>query len=747
MDCSKWNYQIFTRRHWRPIKVAFALSLCGLMLACASNQSSNAGLTRATAGEVVEEVCQIQHEDAGTAAAENAPTDGGLEAVDAGTDLEIDSPDDLSVIGCTSDFNALASLPMDVTVPGARSVKFIVDTQDTSAAADSNHRRLYFQNSVRYPLHVSFACKYIAGVPCDESQFLDTYYSPNRRFLAGSVTHYENLNVWALEMAPYDTATAPMIKTIFDTITPEKAFFRPGLVFHPTSDALADIAPYLDLSIPITTTDQLFVGTDYQPLVRATAYGVVTYYTASEIQSGTFIPYNSIVVLDEVPNDISVVAGVISEQFQSPLSHVNILCTNRGTPNMGLKNAKLKLQQYEGTWVRLTVAADQYMITPVDAATGEAAFEAAKASLPKITLPEPDLTVQGLYDIADVVPNFFSLPASQQRGALDNAVHAFGGKAIGYSVVAQNGTLPVLKAFAFPVYYYDKFMKDNGYYDMVQEFQADPDFTSTTDSSVREQKLTDLRNAMMTGTIDQGLQDLLKAKLKQDYTGTDGKPIVMRFRTSTNSEDLEGFPCAGCYESHTGDPADWDTVLDAIRQAYSSAWLFRTYEERSYYGVDHLKVAMAIMVHSHFTNELCSGVAVTNNPYDSTGTDPAYYVNAVAGSLVVEHLPAGVTTDQFLYYPDGTTSYIASSNTVPAGTQVMTNVEIRDLATALATVQTIFSTAYNTGGWYAMDVEWKVEACDQYGNPTNKPVVWLKQARPYPNPNQSGGLDGLGAAN
>ena len=44
-------------------------------------------------------------------------------------------------------------------------------------------------------------------------------------------------------------------------------------------------------------------------------------------------------MLDEAPNDISVVQGIITEEFQTPLSHVNVLSQNRKTPNMGLRNA------------------------------------------------------------------------------------------------------------------------------------------------------------------------------------------------------------------------------------------------------------------------------------------------------------------------------------------------------------------------------------------------------------------------
>jgi hypothetical protein len=44
-------------------------------------------------------------------------------------------------------------------------------------------------------------------------------------------------------------------------------------------------------------------------------------------------------VLDQAPNDISVVQGLITQEFQTPLSHVNVLSQNRHTPNMGLRGA------------------------------------------------------------------------------------------------------------------------------------------------------------------------------------------------------------------------------------------------------------------------------------------------------------------------------------------------------------------------------------------------------------------------
>jgi hypothetical protein len=235
---------------------------------------------------------------------------------------------------------------------------------------------------------------------------------------------------------------------------------------------------------------------------------------------------------------------------------------------------------------------------------------------------------------------------------------------------------------------------------------------------------------MLAAPIDVAFQSLLMAKLGADYPG-----ITMRFRTSTNSEDLDGFPCAGCYESHTGDPAKWPSVLDAIRQAYASAWLFRTFEERSYYGIDHTAVGMGLLVHHNFPNEEANGVAITANPFDDSGLDPAYYVNVQAGGdAEVVHPPPGVTSDQFLYYfsePNQPITYITHSNLVTAN--VLSTTQTHQLGVALDAIHTRFSPAYgppsgNTG-FYAMDCEFKF---DNDADPTAPATLYIKQARPYP---------------
>lgn len=626
--------------------------------------------------------------------------------------------DSLQHIGCKADFQALASLPLDVTLPGARSVKVVLD-QDNGDA-------LYFQNSVKYEIHYEFASAKLPNVG-DLGTFNATeYFSPLRRFILGAVTYYEQPDVWALELAPYDTASATMIQRIYEKVK-AAAFFGPALVFHPTSENVAATAAKLPSGVKMKTTDEIYAATDYQPLTLATGIGRLRFVPTATIETAN-LSYQDIVVLDYAPNEITVVRGVITEQFQTPLSHLNVLAGNRHTPNMGLRGAMSHptLKKYEGKLVELKVESSQWSIREVTEAEAQAYWDANKPT-PKV-LPPMNLEVTGLWDIADVTPD--PTDGSSLRDAIRKAVLAFGGKSAQFSLLARMKDVPTTKAFAIPVYYYDQFMRQNGYYERIDALLADSQFK--TDAATRALKLAELRELMKTGTVDAEFQTLLRNKLAADYPGK-----AIRFRSSTNSEDLDGFPCAGCYESHSGDQADWNDILDALRETWSGVWLFAGFEERNYYGVDQKSIAMGILVHRSFPGEEANGVAVTANPFNANGLDPAYYINVQYGGWAeVVSPPAGVTSDQFLYYfaqPNQPMVFITHSSLVAEGTTVLTSEQALQLGKALKAIHERFSAAYGPAagntGWYAMDVEFKYDNDDAPELPAS---LYIKQARPYP---------------
>jgi hypothetical protein len=633
---------------------------------------------------------------------------------------EDEAPDFLQSLGCRKDFEQLASEPLDAAIPGARSVKVVLDQEDGDA--------LYFQNSIKYPIHYEFASAHLSGdgrpfVPSLAEFNRTEYYSPDRRFVLGAVTYYEGADAWTFEIAPYDKATPEMIAKIYRAVR-DAVYFGPALLFHPTSETIESERDQLPDEVAVITTDELYEDIDYQPLNLATSVGRLRFVTTAELET-VYLSFSDLVVLDRVPNDISVVAGMITAEFQTPLAHVNVLAQNRKTPNMGLRGAmeNEELRALEDKWVRLTVGPFEWTIEEIS--SEEAQEFLAEHGPEPVELPEADMTVTDLRDIEDIV-----VQGEDQtlREAIVAALPAFGGKAAHYSVMAQEPSIPMPKAFAVPVYYYVQFMEANGFYDLIAEWFADPAFID--DPEVRDTRLAELRDMFMAAPVDETLQELLRTKLEEF------EETRIRFRTSTNSEDLEGFPCAGCYESHTGDRSDWNDVLDAIRETWASIWLFRTFEERTYYKVDHSKVTMALLVHHSFPDEEANGVALTANPFDPSGLEPALYVNVqFGGDYEVVHPPAGVTSDEFIYsfYMAGQPiTYLSRSNVLPDGQEtVLTPSQIHDLGTALDTIHQLFSPAYGPAagntGWYAMDVEFKFD-----GASPDTAALSVKQARPHP---------------
>ena len=192
----------------------------------------------------------------------------------------------------------------------------------------------------------------------------------------------------------------------------------------------------------------------------------------------------------------------------------------------------------------------------------------------------------------------------------------------------------------------------------------------------------------------------------------------MRFRTSTNSEDLDGFPCAGCYESHTGDADDWEDVLDAIRETWASIWLFRTFEERTL-----LRHRSQVGGHGAArAPQLPGRRGQRRGPHGQ----PVRRVGARAraststcrsgGDAEVVHPPPGVTSDEFLYFfdaPNQPITYLSHSNLVPDGETCSRPTQIHELGNALDAIHERFSPAYGPAagntGWYAMDVEFKFD--------------------------------------
>lgn len=703
-----------------------ALALAIVAAACGDDSgntpgdgsSSSAGGSSSTAGS-----------SSSTAADSSASSDSSTTG--AGWSCRIStgpSTDYSPELGCEDDFAALSSLPLDASIAGARSIKTVIDRSDGNA--------LYYTNSRCYPIHWDFASTFLSGhglppVP-DLGTFNATeYYSPNRRFLLGAVTYYEGPDKYTYELSPYDTADGSMIEQAYRQIR-DTTWFGEELLFHPTSAAIEALVPTLADDIHVISTDELFAGVQYQPYNVGEAVGRVAFYSADEV-AGAYIPFRDIAVLDAVPIDISITAAIITSEFQTPLAHINVLSVNRGTPNMGLRGATddPQLRALEGKNARLVVDPFGYTIEEVTQEEADAWWEEHKPD--PLQVPTKDLSMTTLMDVEDIVADGEDLSVQ-----IDLGLTRFGSKGTNYSALydMDHDVVPIQDAFVIPFYYYDQFMTDNGLRDQLMALEADPMWA---DPVFREEQLLLFQDAMRSAPIDPDFVAAAIAKFQAKFPGE----TRMRFRSSTNAEDLGTFTGAGLYNSQTGHidyaPDTPGSVQWAIKEAWLNIWNPRAYEERGYYSIDQHACAMALLTTPNFKDEEANGVAITNNIFDTSGAEPAFYVNVQIGENEVVQPELGVLPDAYLhyfYYPGEPITYITHSTLIPAGTTVLQPGQIHELGVALDAIHARFMPVYaEPDEWYGMDVEFKF---DDKLDPGNPPTLFIKQARPFPwNPGKS----------
>ena len=79
----------------------------------------------------------------------------------------------------------------------------------------------------------------------------------------------------------------------------------------------------------------------------------------------------------------------------------------------------------------------------------------------------------------------------------------------------------------------------------------------------------------------------------------------LRYRSSTNNEDLPGFNGAGLYDSKTQNPDETveDGIDKSLKGVFASLWTFRAFTERDFHRIDHTVAAMGVLVHPNYSNE------------------------------------------------------------------------------------------------------------------------------------------------
>lgn len=495
-------------------------------------------------------------------------------------------------------WDALSYRSPTAPLAGTEVVKVILDRSDGS---------LYFLQSERWPLHYTFARRFLARADApiaDEATFNQReYHSPDRRFILATVSRYPG-DVWAMELYAGDALDLDQTAAAFERVK-GAVFFADKLRYRPVPLA-HDEDPRTRQRLPVVETKALFGHITYQPLELGEAHGFLRIIDENTPYDGTKLRPYDIVVLAKLPEDIPVVAGVITDELQAPLGHINVLCHNRATPNMALRGASIDpaLRALEGKLVKLTVGPQSHSISPSTQIEAEASWQAKRPAQP-LTLTRDDRDI--------------GLPVLTELHASD--VPRVGAKAAQLGEVARMKTsvFRVPAGFVLPMHAYARFLTANGLDKRIDAMLTDSAFL--TDPAVRARALDALRADIEKAPVPASILSALKKRLAEVIPQG-----AVRFRSSTNAEDLPSFNGAGLYRSVRVEGRSDEALTRALRQVWASVWLPGAHEERSYYRIDSGHVGMAILVQESVEDDVLNGVAVTVNPFNQG--QPGFFVNA-----------------------------------------------------------------------------------------------------------------------
>ncbi len=227
----------------------------------------------------------------------------------------------------------------------------------------------------------------------------------------------------------------------------------------------------------------------------------------------------------------------------------------------------------------------------------------------------------------------------------------------------------------------------------------------------------DLRDAIKNAESRQWIIDALTAMHATYPIGQS-----LRYRSSTNNEDLPGFNGAGLYDSYTQHPEETaeDGIDKSFKQVLASLWTFRSFTEREFNRVDPLAAAMGVLVHPNFPGELVNGVAVSFDPV--TARNDRYYVNSQVGEDLVTNPEAHSVPEELILLPERGFSVRALSNLAEPGELLMSDDQLRQLREHLEVIHSHFEGLYSPalGEPFAMEIELKI---------TSENILAIKQAR------------------
>ena len=584
------------------------------------------------------------------------------------------------------------NVPFAPFLNGKEFVKFII------IDLDSEKPQFYFVNSETHSRHKDFTDALGIDITAIDEVRGEIIFHPT------TVSNNGTLGTFTFNYSTGLTKPFSTIQQTHEVIAANMPFLKNNLSYYVTINGEDEYEEDKDLfdnsRIPILFEADVYADIDYLALNVEEGYGFFRLMSLEDMPSS-----RDVVLYESLPNAMPRVGGIITSVIQTPLSHVNIRAIQDHLPNAYIREPLLvdSIADLIGKYVYYKVSQDKYYIREATIQEVNDWFEDIRPDEEQI--PALNLTYTDILPLDDL-----DFDMSDGFGAKSTNVATM--RTFGF----PDGTIP--DGYAVPFYFYQEFMKYNGFFEEVEEMLADPDFISDLD--IRVEMLKDLRSDIEDAEMPQWMLDELQDMQESFPEGTS-----IRCRSSTNNEDLPGFSGAGLYSSKTQHPEEGH-ISKSIKQVFGSMWNFRAFDERDFYRVDQYIASMGVLCHPNYDDEKANGVAVSTDPIYQT--ENTFYLNTQVGEDLVTNpnglsFPEEILLDKVSVTED---DYLVLrySNLVMDGELVMEEYHLDEMREFLGRIHDEFEILYDAVGvdGFAMDIEYKITEDNQ---------LIIKQARPW----------------
>lgn len=599
-------------------------------------------------------------------------------------------------------FRSLSTDAGDLVVNG-RAAKFLIDRRDPSALAARFVNGNFVRDGVvpdEAKYHYPFGRATYAIPESLDAFNAVTYFTLDKRYVAGTVRTYHldgsSDPVYGLQFYPQDVIREQLVVEAVGEIRSRLTIADARFAFVPTgsqqtTDTVAD--RLADLGIEVLPLDRILGAITYLPLNVGEAWGYLRIFPRdTEALTATDIP-----VFDELPLDLSVVAGVLTRAVQDTNSHVNLKSKERRTPNAVLRTAgpdDPRLAPFTDQPVHLVVGKDDFLLEPT---TPEviAAKLAERMGRPLTRLEwMPEIELRSYDQIA-------AGTTRQTRRFADR----YGSKAANLGFLAHRSVLGrtedlgspsaergydlVPRGFAVPLQAYRDFIDHPPNADvkeLIDSFVA-AEQSGALSPAERAARVDDIQSGIMAASFPPGALERVRAKLDEVMPGVE----KIKVRSSANAEDVPDFDGAGLHDSYAADTTKRDRPIGpclieesdgegdevkrkvkpksvgcAIKGVYASLWNKRAVEERSFARIDQTTVAMGLAIVPAYDNEadVAANAVVVTRVLNADGVygyslsvqqgnnlvtnpDPGTYSEVTIAAFISDNEPTSLTVTRF----------------------------------------------------------------------------------------------------